>query len=214
MFESNFVDIVNKYNLHGDGDFYRYKMLFDVSQLVPAGIFVEVGFRQGTGMMSMIEGSLNEENLYVAIDPFGNIAYKEGSVTRHLDYTNEMRKRTLYNFHCYLNDKPRPVNFIFLNLESVEFIQRYVDGVPDYYTGFKDIRSDYSLVHLDGQHDTYTVLKEVEFFAPLVKQNGFIIIDNTEQGWMDMNQIEQALNIHGFVKHPISAFDKWAYNKV
>ena len=215
MMESRFNELVTKYGLHGDGLFYRYDMLAKAAADAPEGIFVEIGFRAGTGVMAMVEGKPHSpNNLYIAIDPFGNVPYNEGTRTRHLDYTNERRKYTLRNFYNYLAEVESTTNFIFFNLESIEFIKRYEDGVPDYFSGNKVIRTDYSIAHLDGQHDTETVLKEVEFFVSRILPNGYIIIDNTEQGWMDMEPIEKVLYDNGFTKHELTAYDKWAYKKV
>ena len=214
MDNNRYTTLVNQYNMHGDGEFYRYDMLAKVAQEAPEGILVEIGFRAGTGVMSMIEGNTHsDKNLYVAIDPFGNIPFKEGNSVRNLDYTNERRKGTLNNFYNYLSDLNTTTNFIFFNLESVEFFRRYADGIPDYFSGEKRIRTDYAVSHLDGQHDTETVLKEVQFFIPKIQQNGFIVIDNTEQGWMDMSVIETELFGNGFVKHEFTAKDKWVYKK-
>lgn len=214
MTEDTFNALVNEFDLHGDGLFYRYDMLAKAAAEAPDGILVEIGFRAGTGVMSMMEGNTNpDKNLYIAIDPFGNIPFREGTSVKRLDYTNQRRKMTLYNFYNYLSKTKDTMNFIFFNLESVEFFSRYADGVPDYFSGNKVLRTDYAVAHLDGQHDTPTVLAEVKFFIPRILPNGFIIIDNTERGWMDMDIIENELFANGFVKHELSAHDKWAYKK-
>ena len=214
MDESRYNSVVNQYSLHGDSPFNKYEMLAKVANAAPEGILVEIGFRAGTGVMSMIEGNTHsDKNLYVAIDPFGNIPYKEGNDVKRLDYTNERRKGTLNNFYNYLSDLNTTTNFIFFNLESVEFFNRYTDGIPDYFSGEKRIRTDYSVAHLDGQHDTETVMKEVQFFIPRIQPNGFIVIDNTERGWMDMGIIEAELFNNGFVKHEFTVHDKWGYIK-
>lgn len=214
MTEETFNELVNKFDLQGDGYFYKYESLAKVAAAAPDGILVEIGFRAGTGVMSMIEGNNNpNKNLYIAIDPFGNIPFREGKGVRRLDYTNERRKATLNNFYNYLSNTNDVINFIFFNLESVEFFDRYSDGIPDYFSGAKVIRTDYAMAHLDGQHDTETVLKEVQFFIPRTLPNGFIVIDNTEQGWMDMDVLEAELFSNGFVKHELSVVDKWVYKK-
>jgi hypothetical protein len=214
MDEQRYNSVVNQFSLQGDSPFNKYEMLAKVANAAPEGILVEIGFRAGTGVMSMIEGNTHsDKNLYVAIDPFGNIPFKEGNNTRTHDYTNARRKGTLNNFYNYLSDLNTTTNFIFFNLESVEFFGRYADGIPDYFSGEKRIRTDYAVAHLDGQHDTDTVLKEVQFFIPRIQPNGFIVIDNTERGWMDMDVIEKELSNGGFVKHEFTVSDKWGYIK-
>jgi hypothetical protein len=213
MDEQRYNSVVNQYSLHGDSPFDKYEMLAKVASIAPEGILVEIGFRAGTGVMSMIEGNTSSDrNLYVAIDPFGNVPYKEGNRVMRHDYTNERRKGTLNNFYNYLSDI-QTTNFIFFNLESVEFFDRYSDGIPDYFSGEKRVRTDYSVAHLDGQHDTETVMKEVQFFIPRMQPNGFIVIDNTERGWMDMDLIEAELFNNGFIKHEFTVHDKWGYIK-
>jgi hypothetical protein len=188
-------DIINTYNLNGDSIEAKYVGLSAVSKTVPHGIFVEVGFRQGTGMLSTILGrTVSDVDLFIAIDPYGNIPYRLGDQSVHYDYTNSMRIKTLTNFYRYLHDNfEERINFMFLNMESNEYINRFTDGIPDYYTGTKIIRNDYSLVHLDGQHDTDTVMSEVNFFAPRLNPGGIIAIDDTSQNWMDMSVLVDRL---------------------
>jgi hypothetical protein len=214
MNNQQYNELTNLYNLHGDGPFEKYECLSKLSGLAPTGIFVEVGFRNGTGTMSMISGrNYSFDDLFIAIDPYGNIPYSEGTTIRRLDYTNEKRKTTLFNFYSYLNSLDKTVNFVFFNLESSEFMHRFSDGIPDYFSGEKQIRSDYSLVHLDGQHNTDIVLEEVKFFAPRILPTGFLALDNTEMNWMDMSIIEKEIFNNNFIKSDLSVIDKWVYIK-
>jgi hypothetical protein len=200
--------------MRGDGEYQRYHMLANLAAISPTGILIEIGFRAGTGVMAMTQGKeYSPHNLYIAVDPYGNIPYKIGNVTTKYDYTNDRRRYTLKNFYQYLAELPNVINFTFYNLESIEFFNRYEDGVPDYFSGDKLIRNDYSLVHLDGQHDTESVLQEVNFFAPRIQSGGFIVIDDTESNWMDMDIIETALTNNNYRKHESSIHDKWAYIK-
>lgn len=38
------------------------------------------------------------------------------------------------------------------------------------------------LLHIDGNHDTEFVTKDIELFVPLVKKGGFIVMDDTDWG--------------------------------
>lgn len=217
MNQETLLSILDRANLPGDSPTQKYMMMLNISAAAPNGIFAEIGFRMGGGLATVIVGrDRHPSDLFIAIDPYGNIDYLEGdNVTKH-DYTNSMRATALSYFHKFLLENYGDnLNFSFWNLESLEFIERFNDGIPDYYTGTKVIRSDYAMVHLDGAHRTDVVQKEIEYFAPRVLPTGFMVLDNTEMGWMDMEVLEASLKQYGFVRDDaFTVPDRWAYRRV
>ncbi len=182
------------------------------------GSVVEIGTRRGGSAKLIIDTlvSNNDTNRFMlCIDPYGNIGYPctNISVTTHnvnakiegdplskditnsvrLDYTNDMRNRTIPSLYYYAYQAG--LNFTFFCLEDSEFFLRYADGVP-VYDQYKTIENQYALVFFDGPHDNASVHLETDFFMERTAKGAVLVYDDI---WMyDHDAIEKKLFERGF----------------
>jgi hypothetical protein len=180
------------------GDSYEYEILQKGVLLSPVeGIFLEIGLRRAGGTKLIID-TLHENGvpgLVIAIDPYGNIGYQVSEdYFGHCDYTNEMRNETLSLLYEYIRDKN--INFMFYNMEDIEFFYRYSDGIPVYTNSGKFYHNQYAFVHFDGPHSVKDVLKEIEFFLPRVVQNSCFVFDDINS--FDHSPIEKVMEENKF----------------
>ncbi len=158
-----------------------YELLTEAVKLakdVP-GLTCEVGLRLGGGTKVILDAirETGVPKVHIAIDPYGNIEYHEGTRVVRYDYTNTMRDTCLLNLYLYcLQNKQQ---FLFFNLEDSEFFTRYADGVP-VYSEVKTIEQSYSVVHFDGPHTVESVIQEVDFFNPRSSSGATWVFDDVE----------------------------------
>lgn len=143
------------------------------------GITCEIGLRSGGGStIIMAAGLINDDKrLHIAIDPYGNIDYLGADNTaacKH-DYTNNMKLLTLYNIYKFCCQYGS--DFLFFNMEDIEFFKRYADGIP-IYNETKSIVSKYALIFFDGPHTTDAIQREIEFFKGKTPIGGIWVFDD------------------------------------
>jgi hypothetical protein len=172
------------------GDSKDYDLITRAIEAIPngkEGMTCEIGLRQGGGTKYIIN-ALSHKNLpykvHIAIDPFGNIVYaRKDGVNRRMNYTNEMRDTSLGFIYQYAMSKS--VNFVFINLEDVEFFKRYSDGVP-VYSDNKHLLEKYIFVHFDGPHQADLVLEELLWFDERMTAGATAVFDDINDYNHDM----------------------------
>lgn len=164
-------------------DSFEYELLKDAVKRVKGinGAIVEIGTRQGGSLMHIID-ALNESEdagrTVISIDPYGHIPYNDGKVigTRY-DYTNDMRNEAMQRLFGYV--RGMQVNFLFFNLESTEYFDKFALGVPVYEVE-KRIETRYAFAFLDGSHDFFDILVEMQFFSKRMAHGAVIVIDDID----------------------------------
>lgn len=143
------------------------------------GLSCEIGLRRAGGTKVILDAFMENDDrrVHICIDPYGNIIYNDIVGPHRSDYTDDMRNETLSELYRYAYDNR--LNVLFFNLEDSEFYQRFFDGVP-IYDQEKIIVNRYCFVHVDGQHDTPSVLLAARFFIPRISVKGIIAFDNTD----------------------------------
>jgi len=156
------------------------------------GIVCEIGLREAGGMSVMMMGCLDNNDYshsFLAIDPFGNIAYNwQENITVIPDYTNQMKNKALVNLYNFCLEKN--LNFNLFCLEDTEFFQRFSNGVPIYTDAQKTICNKYALIHFDGPHTVGDIIKEVEFFKDKMSIGGMLVFDDAYVGYYDHDKVE------------------------
>jgi hypothetical protein len=156
------------------------------------GIVCEIGLREAGGMSVMMMGCLDNEDYshpFLAIDPFGNIAYNwQENVTVMTDYTNQMKNKALSNLYKFCFE--RNLNFNLICLEDTEFFNRFSDGVPIYTEAKKTIYDKYALIHFDGPHTVKDITNEIKFFKDKMSVGGMLVFDDVV-GYYDHNKVEE-----------------------
>jgi len=175
-------------------DQLEQEILYNAAQSIKdvEGIVCEIGLREAGGMSVMMMGCLDNNDTnhpFLAIDPYGNIAYNwQENMTVIPDYTNQMKNKTLANLHNFCFEKN--LNFNLLCLEDTEFFDRFEDGVPVYTEARKIIFEKYALVHFDGPHKVSDIINEVKFFKDKMSIGGYLVFDDAYVGYYNHNEVE------------------------
>jgi len=142
------------------GDSVEYEILKEACQSLTNDklLTCEIGVRQGQGSKIILDELVFKDHWHIGIDPYGNLNYEhyDNSGAYTCDYTNDMKLQLIKD----LDYK----NFTLFPMGDDEFMKRFHDGVP-IYRNEKEIINKYDLVHFDGPHKTYDVIKEAIFFA-------------------------------------------------
>ena len=175
------------------------------------GMVLEIGTRRG-GSAEIMVNALTKAGVkgktFVVVDPYGDIDFELDWGMVGYDYTNQMRDETIPKLHKFMAKKG--FNFVFMNMEDVEFFKRYSDGVPIYQGKAKQLINQYALVFVDGPHSTRLVSNEANFFADRIAPGGAIVFDNVN--YYEHDKIEQVLFTAGFIYSGVSV-NKKAYFK-
>ena len=151
----------------------------------------EIGVRQGKGTEIILNQLVFKKHWHIGIDPYGNLNYKhyDNSGSYTCDYTNDMKLQLIKD----INYK----NFTLFPMGDDEFMKRFYDGVP-IYRDKKEIRNKYDLVHFDGPHKTYDVVKEAMFFAERSHAGTVFVFDDYPKYDMDLI-LKVIVNEFGFM---------------
>jgi flavodoxin len=185
------------YDLPGDStDYYLLTKGVKLSKNIP-GCTLEIGLRRGGGTKYIIDAIAEycPWKIHIAVDPYGSIMYADqDNLKTRLDYTNEMAGEALPQVFGYAWLKK--VRFIFFQLEDTEFFTRFNDGIP-VYDQDKKILAEYSFIHIDGPHDTGSIINQVCFFSGRMKPGSTICFDDI----INYNHaaVEDLLILTGFI---------------
>ena len=151
----------------------------------------EIGVRQGKGTEIILNELVFKKHWHIGIDPYGNLNYEhyDNSGSYTCDYTNDMKLQLIKD----INYK----NFTLFPMGDDEFMKRFHDGVP-IYRDKKEIRNKYDLVHFDGPHKTYDVVKEAMFFAERSHAGTVFVFDDYPKYDMDLI-LKVIVNEFGFM---------------
>jgi hypothetical protein len=156
----------------------------------------------------------DDKRIHVGIDPFGNIEFyhphaKNGEKMRS-DWTNRMKQESLPALFEFCNQ--REYEFIFFNIESTEFFNRFSDGVP-VYNEYKRLVNEYALVYFDAppSPDGATKIEEAEFFRTRTPKGGMFVFDDVKI-YNHQPLHDKLVNEWGFAL--VDAAWKWSYKKI
>jgi hypothetical protein len=180
------------------------------------GIVCEIGLRAAGGMSVIMVGCLDNDDPnhpFLAIDPYGNIAYNwQENMTVFTDYTNQMKNKTLSNLYNFCFEKN--LNFNLFCLEDIEFFDKFENGVPIYANGEKIIFNKYALVHFDGPHSVKDIINEVKFFKHKMSIGGMLVFDDVGVGYYDHNQVESYIMEGGYYELIEKCHYKASYKRI
>ena len=175
------------------GDSIEYDMLkLACDSLTGDDLFTcEIGVRQGEGSKIILDAFKNKKHWHIGIDPYGNLNYEhyDNSGKYTCDYTNSMKLQLIKDLDYE--------NFTLFSMGDDEFMKRFSDGVP-IYRNEKEIINHYDLVHFDGPHKTFDVVKEAVFFAERSKPGTVFIFDDYPKFNMD-TILKVIVNEFGFM---------------
>lgn len=162
------------------GDSLEYGIFEECIKLLekPIGATMEIGVRDGFGSSVIIDAwrsrfSDTTPLVHIGIDPFGNIQYNGADNLKNVkyDYTNEMKQDMLVYMSKFYPE------FHFVCLDDKEFFQKFVNGYP-IYREEKILINKFDLFHLDGPHDTESVIQELDFCTVRAADQCCIVLDD------------------------------------
>jgi len=173
------------------GDSLEYGIFEECIKLLenPVGATMEIGVRDGFGSKVIIDAwrkiRPGDSLVHIGLDPYGNIDYNGADNLKKVkyDYTNDMRQDMLIYMSKFYPE------FHFVNLDDTEFFTKFVNGYP-IYKEEKIMIKYYDLVHLDGPHDTDSVIKEMKWFLPRAADKCCIVLDDCQAFDLDKVQVE------------------------
>jgi predicted O-methyltransferase YrrM len=138
-----------------------------------AELCVEIGVFKGSSLMYFTESVIETGGKIFGIDPYTISALKNEIPDRK---TSDL----IYNV---LFKEQETLDNIFLELVDIikeNNLNNYVEIIRDTsencYKNFKNESID--VLHIDGNHDEEFVTKDILNYLPLVKKNGYIIMDD------------------------------------
>ena len=105
-----------------------------------------------------------------------------------------MKNNTLANLYAYCRENN--MEFLFFPLEDAEFFARYSDGIP-IYNEKKCVVNNYSMVFLDGPHDTNSIKKEFDFFKERMRKGSAMVFDDIDH-YPHMDNLDPYIRSNGF----------------
>lgn len=161
------------------GDSLEYGIFEECLKIIkdPVGATMEVGVRDGFGSKVIIDAwrklHKGKPLVHLGLDPYGNINYNGADNLKNVkyDYTNEMKQDMLQYMSAFYPE------FNLINLDDKEFFAKFVNGYP-IYREEKILIKEYDLIHLDGPHDTQSILDEIDYFRVRAAKNCCIVIDD------------------------------------
>lgn len=152
------------------GDSSDYDVLERAAKRVKGveGLVLEIGVRRGAGIFSIMKAMIENDDFkrkFIGVDPYGH---------QRADWTNAMKCDAKRNLYAYAWEKK--IDFTLLELEDIEFFDRFKNGIPIYNrvrwdtkgyvpedNEWKELVNKYSIVHLDGPHRLEDVILETNW---------------------------------------------------
>ena len=162
------------------GDSTEYEILKEACKTLDTDdlFTAEIGVRQGQGSKIILDELIFKKHWHIGIDPYGDIKYSHYDNDEKIKWNGDSTPPTYPNSmkQQLIKDLDYP-NFTLYQLGDDEFMKRFEDGVP-IYRDKKQIKTKYDLVHFDGPHKTYDVIKEAMFFGERSHEGTVFVFDD------------------------------------
>jgi len=169
------------------GDSTEYEILKEACKTLDTDdlFTAEIGVRQGQGSKIILDELIFKKHWHIGIDPYGDIKYSHYDNDEKIKWNGDSTPPTYPNSmkQQLIKDLDYP-NFTLYQLGDDEFMKRFEDGVP-IYRDKKEIKTKYDLVHFDGPHKTYDVIKEAMFFGERSHAGTVFVFDDYPKFDMD-----------------------------
>ena len=182
------------------GDSTEYEILKEACKTLDTDdlFTAEIGVRQGQGSKIILDELIFKKHWHIGIDPYGDIKYSHYDNDEKIKWNGDSTPPTYPNSmkQQLIKDLDYP-NFTLYQLGDDEFMKRFEDGVP-IYRDKKQIKTKYDLVHFDGPHKTYDVIKEAMFFGERSHEGTVFVFD--DYATFDMDAVLKIIvNEFGFM---------------
>lgn len=150
-------------------------------------ICVEIGVFKGSSLMYFIESLIETKGKIYGIDPYSIATIKNEIPDKKVnDY--------IYNVLFKEQKTLDLIYFDLINIIKKNNLENFVEIIRDTSNNsFKNFQSEsIDVLHIDGNHDEEFVTNDILNYLPLVKTNGYIIMDDTN--WVGVkNSIDNHL---------------------
>jgi len=146
--------------------------------------YVEIGIYRGRSFFPMVRTMQLLGGVAYGIDPYTKEAAFEFDVEAQIKQTiDELIITTDFSeMYAEVSAFRQAMGFEHCS----EILRTKSSEAVDY---FRDHRISIDMLHIDGNHDTKYVLEDIDLYLPLVKEGGYIVLDDT-----DWNSVKPALN--------------------
>ena len=169
------------------GDSTEYEILQEACKTLNTDnlLTAEIGVREGQGSKIILDELIFKKHWHIGIDPYGDIKYSHYDNDEKIKWNGDSTPPTYPNSmkQQLIKDLDYP-NFTLYQLGDDEFMKSFHDGVP-IYRDKKQIKTKYDLVHFDGPHKTYDVVKEAIFFGERSHAGTVFVFDDYPKFDMD-----------------------------
>jgi cephalosporin hydroxylase len=165
----------------------KSQTLFNLITEIKPNITVDIGVFGGRSTIAMAFAHKEVGGYVVGIDPWTAAACLEGeNDAANDDWWSKLDYEALYRgfiIQLLAHDLTDVTNILRMKSEQVHTIYR---------------NSVIGLVHLDGNHSELLSCRDVELWAPLVAENGYILFDDSS--WPTTQAAQQLLLNYGFIE--------------
>jgi predicted O-methyltransferase YrrM len=153
-----------------------------------AQLCVEIGVFKGASLMYFAEALEITKGKVIGIDP-----YSMGTLINEIPNKdlNKYIYEVLFKDQIVLDNLYNGVLKVITENKLENTISLVRSKSEDYHTKIE--KESIDVLHIDGNHDEEYVTKDIQFYLPLVKKGGYIIMDDTT--WPGViNSINNHLN--------------------
>lgn len=179
---------IRKYLNYSDDSIEQLELIYELvkkTNNLNGDAVIEIGTRKGGSSMVIMDAMGLEEKhrFFITVDPYGDKPYPLDTKKKiSFDYGEHHYKDACMNLAVKSLEIPQ-ICWTHFRVRSQDFID-HLGRVQLFLKGEKYILNRdflYSFVYLDGEHNTETVKKEIEYFFPRICEDGYILIDNSDQ---------------------------------
>lgn len=177
------------------------------------GAVAEVGVRAGGGfatLASALWGTHLQPGPFVLVDPYGDLPFPLGEdVITTFRYTDELYRHAMAMVALFAQQWELDVTLF--RLTDADFMDRFAEGVPRYFSDGSQFCTEYAVVHLDGPHDLKSVLAETQFFMRRMRKGAVLVYDDVYA--YDHFEVDALLLDSGWERHYLNDKNSATYQR-
>lgn len=181
---------------HKDGADLIYDMALEYSKRLPEEyIFMEIGCWKGGSTMALMQAvkDSGKDRWVWSVDPYGSKPFKLGmGIQKEADYNEDIYRAAIENMSIFARELS--VKHYHWRMTSDDFMK--ILPQVEFWDKGETITPKFGFVYIDGDHNCYTVEREMEWLTHFMpKQDSMIVLDDVP--YIDMNNrpiIKKATN--------------------
>lgn len=163
----------DKYDIAGRCPSHKGQIIKSLVEQSNAKLCVEIGVFKGASLLYFAEALRLNKGKIIGIDPYQIDAFKNKI---EYEYANNIIYNILFTEQKILDDIYENLIKTIKNNDLSGVVSIIRDKSENYCHNIKNESLD--ILHIDGNHDEEYVSKDIINYLPLVKKNGYIIMDD------------------------------------